>query len=648
MLNLASKIVSFDTESTGLNPYGDLKRWGCYPARPFAFSFCDQDGNTEYFRFKVDPFNRRVIYTSPSFQKIKSILEDKSITKICHNLSFDYKMCLFIGIKLQGTLEDTLFMSHIVTGGTEISYALKPLCQRMMDYPDDDQKDLLESVKQARREGKKLGWKIAEEEIQGKDFIKSDYWLGDSRLCETYARQDAERTMLLFLGLQNKIKENYDLNRTYAREKRLFYVTTKMELIGTRCYPEKLVDLEKFYLEYQKKQQILADKIGIKGMNFKSSKQKSEYFFNKMKYVPLKKTKVTKKGGGGNPSTDGDSLVYFAEKYNDPLAKIILEHNTAGHMLSSFIGPYKRFKVTENNFEVLHPNFRQVGPITGRYSCGDPNLQQSASEESGRRKAEIALRPRELLGPRDGYVWYLPDYSQIEVWVFAFLSGEESMTKALLSGQDFHASVAEMVWGENKDYIERKEHYRKRAKNLMFCKLYGGGIGKIAMMTNSTEAEASKFVGEYNKKFPAVELFMNRMINKVSREGKIINPFGRVYFIERDKAYKSTNYIVQGTSADVLKEAMIHVDNLFETKWKGARILLTIHDELVLEIPEELHCKRLMREIVKAMQKDSSVLGCPVPFPVGMKIAKKYWSHTKDIEFIKEEWKQNYVNPRTR
>lgn len=629
--------TAFDTETTGITPWGDFKRWGFYPARPFAFSFCNTKGKTSYCRTDVNPKTREVVWSEGQLHALKLILENPKYPKVGHNIGYDIRMCEMLGIKVQGEIHDTLIMGHVITGGSEFSYGLKQLAKKFMEFDDDDETELQEDVRRARREAKKLGWKLADED-QGREPIKADYWLAEPELCKRYAIQDAERTMLFFLAWYPKIMSDPNLKEVYEREMKLARVVKKMENRGTRYLPEIATKLREFYSNYAKDQLKIAEQNGGKGLNFRSSKQMIKIFIDTKKYQP---TFFTKKG---NPQINGDFLKYLADEKEDKLAKAILEYRGANHMITGFLDPYERFKVRENESTwVLHPNYRQCGPVTGRFSCGDPNLMQVASPTTGRRRTEITLRPREAFGPRKGYVWYLPDYSQIEVWVFSFLAGEKAMCTALLEGRDFHGAVAERVWGKEKTFESDKAYFRKRAKLLMFCKLYGGGVKKVAYLTDSTEEEAAKFVWQFDNQLPGIQVFMRRMINRAEREGKIINPLGRTYFIEPNFSYKAVNYLVQGTSADILKNAMIRINDLFEKRWTDCHLLLTLHDELVMEIPLKFHSKKLMREIILAMQQDSKRVGIPVPLPVGMKIARKYWSDTEEIEELTQEWKEKYL-----
>ena len=653
--------LAFDTETTGLIPYPTLlsKKFQYVPARPFSFGFCDGEGNRAYVRWEVNPFTRAVIVKPNEFEDLNSVFSNHKLSIGGWNIDFDIRMCEYIGFTFKAKIVEALFMTHVVTGGRELTYQLKPISEAYLGIDDSDQKDLLTSVNKGRREGKKLGWNIATEEKGfGGEPNKADYWLGDPVLCKKYNVTDAVRTMMLIQLFKDEIESNPNFKKTYEREIRLFYVLKKAINKGVRVHPGRLADLRHEYGEYANKHLSIIQKKGGKGLNINSPKQMAQKFFIEKKYKPLtfgKELKVKKNGNTGayfpdkypyaNPQCNGDFLIYVAEKHGDTLAKSILEYKAALHMINSFLDPYERFRTQEEDGTwVLKPGFKQVGTATGRLSCSDPNLMQVASETTGRKKSDLALRPREAFGPRKGYVWYLPDFSQMEVWVFAFQAGGQVMIDALLTGQDFHGFVAKWVWGDRPDFEENKKYYRKRAKLLMFCKLYGGGVNKVAYLTDSSVKEASIFVEEYEAKLPGIKTYMDRTIKRVERDGYLVNPFGRTYFLDRRFSYKGVNYMIQGSCADLMKAAMVNVDNYLSTYWEGANLLLTLHDELVIEVPLEYHSLELMNGIVKTMQKDSKVLGVPVPLPIGMKIVKSKWNRTTEIPQIENEWKERYIN----
>lgn len=624
--SLRGKIIAYDTETTGLNPWGDFSHYGYYPARPFAFAFCDAYGNQAYIRWEVDPKTRQVIPEKKSLKAMSVLLSDPHVVKIGHNLCFDIRMSRKSGIKFNWKhIHDTQFLAHVFTGGNLQTYALKPLSKMWLDIDDEDQKDLMDSVKAARRLAKKRDWQIATKETHGKEPVKSDYWLGDKNLCKKYALQDAERTMLLYLGLSKELKKDTKLLNVYKREIALSKVIYRMEERGVRVLPNRLKNLRKFYSEYSDKWLKVAEENGGKGLNFNSPKQMVQKFCVDRKCHVRRRTKT------GNPSIDNTELQRLAQK--DKLAKAILEYKAGQGMITKFINSYEKFMVKEKGVWVLHPNFRQTGTKTGRLSCSDPNLQQAAAEDSAKKKADIGLKPREALGPRKGYIWLLFDFSQMEVWVFSFDANDKTMKKALLKGKDFHLTTAKKIWGNKPDWKEAKKLYRKKGKTMMFLKIYGGGPKAVAEQLGCSTYEARKVVEEFDNRLPGVKDFIDRMMQQAERNGSIENRFGRKYFFpDPNFSYKSVNYRIQGTCADVMKRAMIRLDKVLRKSWKDCHMLLTLHDELIIEVPINKNCPKLQKTIINMMQKDSKRVGIPIPLPITLKTTTDRWSNAKKVE----------------
>lgn len=691
--HFTSSTIAFDTEGTGLIPYGPPEYWGYHPARPFAFAFCDGDGNTAYFRWRVDPATRAVIPGPETEQRLlRRLVTDPTFTLVGHNIAYDLRMLESMGMSCtHRQVHDTMVLAHVVTAGDELTYALKPLAVKYLGFSDDDEKVLESAVAHARHIAKTKGWLIAggKKEVERGDHvvfagnkpIKADYWLAPEELCQTYAVGDVERAMLLFHLWMPELDKDPRIAATYQREMQLFWVLRKMERRGTRVYPDHTQRLIKWYQRYMVKMEQLAAQYGGAGMNFMSPKQLTEKFYVEKGYDPMFTDK-------GNMTLGKDKLAELGAtdeetgEYKDPLAKAILEWRAAKQTIKSFLNIYAKFWYPEShpgpkpafhsgrenrigrghsNGElfptdssdldsgmewsvnqgvwVLHPNYNQTGAVTGRMTCSDPNLQQVASATTGLRKADIPARPRECFGPRPGCLWYLPDYSQIEVWLFAFMSKEANMQRLLLEGHDFHQGVANRTFVRKPDYEERKKYYRKLAKLIMFGKLYGGGVGtkerpgRMTKLLQMPFEQSKEFIESFDEQFVAVAQFMRRMCDEAARNGEAWNLYGRRYKLEREWAYKVVNYLVQGTAADLLKVATMRLDWMLDHRWAHPKLglLNTIHDELIIEVPYELHSMALMRDMVWVMQMDSELCGIPVPLPVGMKIARKRWSHTTDI-----------------
>jgi DNA polymerase-1 len=262
----------------------------------------------------------------------------------------------------------------------------------------------------------------------------------------------------------------------------------------------------------------------------------------------------------------------------------------------------------------------------------------------------------------------MPDYSQIEVWVFAFVANERRMKEALLRGSDFHLNTADSAWGHRKNFCtcgrwkevrqemrrnksfvivwdaEKSLHkkgclikwWRQRAKMILFSRLYGGGVGKIAFLIRCSEDEAVEFIDEFNDNLPGVKTYMDSLVEEVRESGRLINLFGREYPIERERAYKAVNYMIQGSCSEIMKRALVRIDRYLSAEFPRSYVVGSVHDEAIQEIHVEDHSRQLMRSIVALMQKDSHyVPNLTRPLPVGMKITRTNWSEAKEVNLSK-------------
>lgn len=687
-LKVHGNLISIDAESTGMLPWGGLRpvRYDfgtkkqhdyetriIHPARAFVWTLCDRDGNTDYLRADVNPRTREVTWDKRKRQLVADVWGNPDITKIGHNPRFDVMMAEHDGMKVRGRVLDTQIIAHIATSGQELTYKLKQLCKKYFNYSDDDEKELMKEVNRRRQQAKKDRWSFATKAFAGTQPQKADMWMAPDELLAPYGVGDSIRAMLVYMAWWKEIRKDERTKEVCRREHKLFWVLKDMEDTGVRVHRPRVRSLIKFYDNYRAEQRKVASSCGGDGLNFKSTPEMSRVFYE-VRHHPANYTGTyNEKIGRFNYSLTGEHLLKMGNGYviqshewfdlerkdetlpigakwftnkktgaryikvpPDPLAKAVLEHNAAQQTNNSFLHVYRKYWCKESpGVWVLHPGFKQTGAITGRLSCSDPNLQQVASETTGRRKADIQSRPREAFGPRPGHIWYLPDYSQIEVWLFAYLSGEKAMQKALMSGQDFHGSIAKQVFSSRPDFSDLSDYYRKCAKLIMFCKLYGGGVPKVAKLLKSDLDTAQEFVAGYEARLPGVKRFMSALIEEATKVGEIWSPFGRRYTFEPTWAYRAVNYLIQGTAADVMKNGLINVHRMLKKSgwWKlGVRLLVTVHDEIIIEVPKEMHCLDLMRDIIFAMQMDSKRLGLPVRLPVEMKIAKTRWSRPTKIK----------------
>lgn len=629
--SLKGSVIGYDTETTGLNPWSSAvyAKYGMAAARPFAFAFKDVFGNSAFIRWEVNPKTRQVIASKRDIKDMSEILGDPNIVKVGHNISFDIRMSRLSGIKFDWTkIHDTQFLAHVLTGGSLFSYALKTLASQWLEMENTSQKELEENTKKARHEAKKKGWNISNEEVHGKkEHWRADYWLADPEVLKKYALDDLEMTVPLYLGLAEKLEEAPSLKPVYETEIAVMKELYRMEMAGVNCFPEKLKTLRKFYQNYSDSWKKKIDALGGKGLNVNSPKQMVNLF------VKQRGNKVYNFTDSGAPSIDNDELLRLSEK--DPLAKAVLECKASESMILKFINPYERFRAQSKNCWVLHPHFKQT-TITGRLACADPNLQQVASPDSIKKKADIVLKPREALGPRPGYFWYLLDYSQMEVWLFVFQAKDKILMQALLDGVDVHEAVGKQVWGHLPDWKPGKTIYRKKGKTTMFLKQYGGTAKAGAALFGCSRSEAQDIIDEFDRRLPGVSDYVERKTRFAEKAGMIENVFGRRYYLDSRFAYKAVNYDVQGPCADMIKRAICRIGPIlrFKKEWE-AKLVLTIHDELVVEVSEradKLYRRKIIDAVKTEMQRDSKKVDLPVPIPVGCKITSTTWAEARELE----------------
>lgn len=626
------RIVACDTETTGLNPYGTPEELGHYPVRPFAFSFTPYTGADFYVRFPVDPVTRRVQYEDQpdDFAMLKRFFADESITKVFHNAAFDLTMLEFAGLPVQGPVYDTRILAH-VADSSRLTFALKPLTKAMFGFPDDDLTDLKESVKKARRMGKKLGWKLAED-------VEADYALGDPELCKKYAIGDTQRTMRLFKAYEKFLFEKQHVFSPYSRYKEivdmehsLLPIVMKMSRKGVAIDLDRVAELQSYYETCITKANVVKAELGYPDLNPDSPKQVIDVFYNQLKLAP-KFRKRHAKDGSKVLTKSADKRILDSWSSEVPLAKVLVELSEAQHQLSSFILPFKENSFDEFGFRVLHPSFNTCGPVTGRLSCSNPNLQNITSSTSPGRRSDVEFRARECFVPRRNQSWLLVDYSQVEIWVAAFLSKDPLMTATLAEGKSVHDLTCDSVFGFNHDFASNRPMYRKMAKIVNFSMLYGSGPKALSELLGIDEVEAKAYWKGFWDTYLGMGRY-NEMLKKAVRvDGFVKDVFGRPYFVEQGFAYKALNYMVQGTAAGILKRAMINADKFIRETCPEASLLLSIHDELCVECPTEALTPAFVQGIEAAMAGNfHTLMGMPTPFQVESSVVHENWGY-------KEKW----------
>jgi len=632
------KVIALDTETTGLFPYGE------FGARAFAVSFCNEEGDTGLMQWPVDPFTRMPKPREEDLRELRRFCSDKKITKVFFNAKFDIRMLKFWGAEVLGRVEDVFFMAKILRAN-EPSHGLKPLAKKYLGMTDEDQKELQQSVLKGRRLGKKNGWKIAEKGDDTKNPAAADYWLADPALLKKYAVQDAERTMLLYRILNEELDTAEAYRKFYERELVLLGVTMRMEDYGVRIRPsvvqeeikkntalmedrlKKIQELTRPYYCTAKTEKKKREQERDFYFNPNSTSQVVDFVYKKLEFPIMKYTDT------GNPAVDLEAL----KDMEHPVIHYLQEYKASEKAIASFFQKYASLSVPDDEGHmILHPSFNQIGPITGRYSCSNPNLQNVANATSVRAVAPIQARTP--FCPRMGKEWYCFDYDSQEAWLFAAGAHEDVMLDSLLNGKDLHTETAEFIWGKEQVAHEfatvgkKKSLSRIRSKMLLYGIIYGMGIKKTAAVLGCSSAEAESTLNRYYTRFPRIKTFMDVTSTKAARLGYVETAWGRRIQVESDWAYRAVNYYVQGSAADMLKDAMISVDRLFQGLRIDAHVLMTVHDELIVEIAKKDVTQKLLNDVKSRMESHGGNLPAIPKIPCGMARVIKSWNLQEKVD----------------
>jgi DNA polymerase-1 len=649
------KAIAIDTETTGIHAhFGDL---------PFAVSTCDDSGNVKYWEWDVEPTDRYVNYDQTEVNSIKKLI-DKHDVLVFHNAKFDIRMLSKMGITIPWEkVVDTGIMSHIFNSYVHASLRgkLKPLALKYLDIADEDEQELRQAVSKSRLKVKELGWAIAEAGDGKGDHIARDYWLpravakhlelGDNHewmnVLGTYAAIDAVRTMNLYSFFLPEVMRRS--SKQFKRECELIRVTYEMEENGLT------VNSRELNREYR---QFTKDAIAFR--SFVEQVSSSDEFnidspihMRNLVYTQLK-LPVYASTPNGEPSLDKNSRkailkstktlkqqkleakfesLVESDEYDLEMAKRIqeriLESMSLGHKV---VWCYDRYQISNTAVKYLKgykqalvndrifPSLNQVGTGTTRYSGSDPNPQNisKGKELDDGEKPEYNLRS--VFGPLPGWKWYCVDYSQLQLRIFAYVSGEKSMIRAFQKGYDFHTFVASTLLGRkigDITDIERREYGKNVNFGFIFGKRFPDDIADMLA-----------------RLFPTANDYMERIKREVYINKYVTTPHGyRLYLPFENgkiKAHAGVNYIVQGCEGDIVKNAMLLCSRYLRKK-KNFKLIMQVHDELVFccrdNHPEE---HKIINHLMKLMEKPGLDVGMVTP--VDAKWTTTNWSETVKYE----------------
>jgi len=484
---------------------------------------------------------------------LKSILEDPAIGKIGQNIKYDAHIFIGEGIRMRGIAHDTMLESYVLNS-TASRHNMDALAKFYLDHDT-----------------------IHYEDIAGKGVKQKTFDLIDLEQASDYAAEDADITMQLHQVLSAGLQQEMKLKQVYTDiEMPLVDVLLDVEQNGV------LIDrdmLQKQGREVDQKlsqiEQTIYQQAG-EVFNLSSPKQIQAILFEKLDIPILRKTPK------GQPSTAEDVLEELAADYEIPA--LLLEHRSLNKLMSTYID--KLPQEINSKTGRVHTSYQQAVASTGRLSSTSPNLQNIPIRTAeGRRIREAFIAPT-------GYKILALDYSQIELRIMAHLSADESLLNAFARGLDVHRSTAAEVFGEELEQVSNEQ--RRAAKAINFGLIYGMSAFGLGKQLNIGRNEAQQYVDTYFERYPGVKRYMEETKQRARDQGYVETVFGRRLYLPdinarngnvRQYAERTAiNAPMQGTAADIIKRAMIEVQNWLVKGDQDCKMIMQVHDELVFEV----------------------------------------------------------------
>ncbi|MFC7289762.1 DNA polymerase I [Herminiimonas glaciei] len=572
----SAALTSIDTETTSLIPM---------QAQLVGISLCCEPGVAAYipvahhYQDVPQQLSRELV-----LEKMKPWLEDASKAKVGQNLKYDSHIFANHGVNLRGIVHDTLLESYVFE--SHRSHDMDSLALRHLNRKT-----------------------ITFQEVCGKGASQIGFEQVEIGRATEYAAEDADITLQLHHRMWPNVAEDNGLTFVYEKiELPTAVVLQKIERNGVLIDPDLLAkqsnELGKRMLEIEQNAYELAEQ----PFNLNSPKQIGEIFFEKLKLPVVKKTP------SGSPSTDEEVLQKLAEDY--PLPKVLLEYRGLSKLKSTYTD--KLPKMIDPTTGRVHTNYAQAVAVTGRLASNDPNLQNIPI-----RNAE-GRRIREAFIAAPGNVIVSADYSQIELRIMAHISGDENMLQAFADGEDIHRATAAEIFGVERSAVDSEQ--RRYAKVINFGLIYGMSAFGLAGNLGIERSAAQSYIERYFHRFAGVKRYMDETRLEAKARGYVQTVFGRRLWLpeinspngpRRQGAERAAiNAPMQGTAADLIKLAMIAVQGWLETENLQSKMIMQVHDELVLEVPEsELP---LVREKLPELMRHVAQLKVPLIAEVGV------------------------------
>ncbi|GGY83844.1 DNA polymerase I [Marinobacter zhanjiangensis] len=541
-------LFAFDTETTSLR-YSDAEIVGV--------SFAIEPGHAAYLPLAHDYMGApEQLDRDATLKKLKPLLENPECLKVGQNLKYDKNVLANHGISLEGIAEDTMLESYVLnstaTRHDMNSLALKYLGEKTISFQD----------------------------IAGKGAKQLTFNQVDLEQASEYAAEDADITLRLHRQLRPKLAETGRLEAVYRDiDLPLVPVLSRIEQRGALINASTLRKHSQELSERMAELETEAHEEAGETFNLGSPKQLQAIFYDKMGLPVIKKTPK------GAPSTAEPVLQELAHEHQLP--RLILEHRSLSKLKSTYTDTLPAL-ISPRTGRV-HTSYHQAVTATGRLSSSEPNLQNiPVRTEQGRRIRQAFVAP-------EGYKLVAADYSQIELRIMAHLSGDKGLLTAFEKGEDIHRATAAEVFGISVDEVTSDQ--RRSAKAINFGLIYGMSAFGLSRQLEIDRKVAQNYIDRYFQRYPGVLTYMDRIRKQAHDDGFVETLAGRRLYLpeinarnkQMQQAAERTaiNAPMQGTAADIIKRAMVTVEDWLQANHaEDARMVMQVHDELILEVKE--------------------------------------------------------------
>ena len=569
-----AKLFALDTETDNLDYMA---------ANLVGISFALENGEAAYLPLQLDYLGvPKILEKTTALSLLKPVLENPAIQKVGQNFKYDLTIFARNGIDVQGVAFDTMLESYVLNSTGR--HNMDDLAKRYLGHQT-----------------------ISFEEIAGKGKNQLTFNQIPLEQAAEYAAEDADVTMKLQQVLWEKLSKEPTLEKLFKEmELPLLGVLSRMERRGV------LIDSDALFLqsneianrlsELEEQAYVLAGQ----PFNLASTKQLQEILFDKLGLPVIQKTPK------GAPSTNEEVLEELA--FSHELPKVLVEHRGLSKLKSTYTD--KLPQMVNPQTGRVHTSYHQAVTATGRLSSSDPNLQNiPIRNEEGR-------RIRQAFIAREGFTVVAADYSQIELRIMAHLSQDQGLINAFTQGKDIHRSTAAEIFGVALDEVTSEQ--RRNAKAINFGLIYGMSAFGLSRQLGIGRADAQNYMDLYFKRYPGVQTFMHDIREKAKAQGYVETLFGRRLYLPdinssngmRRKAAErvAINAPMQGTAADIIKRAMIQLDQKLQND-PDIAMIMQVHDELVFEVRSEKVA--FYNELIKTQMESAADLVVPLIVEVG-------------------------------